>query len=262
MKTQRRLAEILKVMMSETPLDEISVSSLAAKAGINRKTFYYHFHDVYDLLTLVFLSEKVEKINKIVVATDDKRIVECCKKYDIPTILTSSEHRTAANRLQEVSQKIEADFYLQINGDEPLIQYELLSIAIPNEVPQDVEFGTNIITKMTSPVEVMDNSNIKVVFDDKLKALYMSRTPIPYPFKSLNYEYYKHVGIIGYNKKMLDFYANSKPGKFELIEGIDTLRFLDYGKTLQFIIADNVKTLSVDTEKDLEKVINIIKENL
>jgi hypothetical protein len=64
MKTQRRLAEILKVMMSETPLDEISVSSLAAKAGINRKTFYYHFHDVYDLLTLVFLSEKVEKINK------------------------------------------------------------------------------------------------------------------------------------------------------------------------------------------------------
>lgn len=64
MKTQRRLAEILKSMMSEIPLDEISVSSLTAKAGINRKTFYYHFHDVYDLLTLVFLNEKIDKITK------------------------------------------------------------------------------------------------------------------------------------------------------------------------------------------------------
>lgn len=64
MKTQRRLAENLKVMMTDTPLEEISVANLAAKAGINRKTFYYHFHDVYDLLTLVFLNEKVDRISK------------------------------------------------------------------------------------------------------------------------------------------------------------------------------------------------------
>ena len=202
---------------------------------------------------------KADKIDKIVVATDDNRIVECCEKFGIPSIMTGA-HNTAANRIQEVSQSISANFYLQVNGDEPLIQYNLLTMAVPNNIPQDIEFGTNIITKMTNPVEVMDNSNIKVVFDDKLKALYMSRTPIPYPFKSLNYEYYKHVGIIGYNKKMLDFYANSNPGKFELIEGIDTLRFLDYGKTLQFIIAKNVKSLSVDTQKDLDYVIEIIKQ--
>ena len=202
-----------------------------------------------------------EKINQIIVATDDKRIVECCDKFEIPSFMTG-EHSTAASRLQEVSQSIDADFYLQVNGDEPLIQYELLTMAVPYEVPQDVEFGTNIITKMTNPVEVMDNSNIKVVFDNNLKALYMSRTPIPYPFKSINYEYYKHIGIIGYNKKMLDFYVNSNPGKFEIIEGIDTLRFLDYGKTLQFIIAENVKSLSVDTQKDLDYVTNIIKEGI
>ena len=202
--------------------------------------------------------KKAEKINQIVVATDDKRIVDCCDNYEIPSVMTGT-HNTAANRIQEVSKTIEADFYLQVNGDEPLIQYELLTMAVPEEIPQDVEFGTNIITKMSNPVEVMDNSNIKVVFDENLKALYMSRTPVPYPFKSINYEYYKHVGIIGYNKKMLDFYANSKPGRFEVIEGIDTLRFLDYGKTLQFVIAENVKSLSVDTQKDLEYVTEIIK---
>ena len=78
MKTQRRLAEILKTMMAETPLDEISVSSLAAKAGINRKTFYYHFHDVYDLLTLVFLSEKIDRITK---ATNPQEVFDLIYTY-------------------------------------------------------------------------------------------------------------------------------------------------------------------------------------
>lgn len=64
MKTQRRLAEALKTMMAETPLEEISVTLLSKKCGINRQTFYYHFHDVYDLLTLVFLNEKLEKVEK------------------------------------------------------------------------------------------------------------------------------------------------------------------------------------------------------
>ena len=64
MKTQRRLAEALKTMMAVMPIDDISVTSLAKRCGINRQTFYYHFHDVYDLLTLVFLNEKIEKFEK------------------------------------------------------------------------------------------------------------------------------------------------------------------------------------------------------
>lgn len=64
MKTQRRLAETLKDMMATTPIDSISVTTLSKKCGINRQTFYYHFHDVYDLLTLVFLNEKLEKLDK------------------------------------------------------------------------------------------------------------------------------------------------------------------------------------------------------
>lgn len=196
----------------------------------------------------------VKKIDDIYVATDDKRISEVCTKHNMNYIMTSSEHVTAANRLKEVSDKIEADFYLQINGDEPLIDIKAVEAAIVAEIPSDIEFGTNIITEIKNPAHVLDPSNIKVVFDDKCKALYMSRTPIPFPFKSIDYKYYKHVGIIGYNKKMLDFYANSIPGKFEKIEGIDTLRFLDYGKTLQFVMVDSCKSLSVDTEKDLEYV--------
>ena len=143
--------------------------------------------------------------------------------------MTKSTHQTAANRLQEVSNTVKADFYLQINGDEPLIDTGAIQAAIPESVPQDIEFGTNIITKIHNPALALDPSNIKVTFDNEMNALYMSRTPIPYPFKSINFDYYKHVGIIGYNKKMLDFYANSVPGR-----------------------------LSVDTEQDLEEVRKLI----
>lgn len=61
MKTEHKLADTLKILMAEMPLDEISVTTLAEKCGVNRKTFYYHFHDIYDLLTLVFLDEKMPK---------------------------------------------------------------------------------------------------------------------------------------------------------------------------------------------------------
>lgn len=202
----------------------------------------------------------VKKLDEVYVATDDSRIEKVCKENGIPVVMTSTDHRAAAHRLQEVSETIKADFYIQLNGDEPLINTDAIEAAIPDEVPQDREFGTNVITEMEDPAQVMDASNIKMVFDENMNALYMSRTPIPYPFKAIDFKYYKHVGIIGYNKKMLDFYKKSDPGRFELIEGIDTLRFLDYGKQLKLSLVSGCHSLSVDTEKDLEMVIKMIKE--
>lgn len=202
---------------------------------------------------------QVKKFSNVYVATDDARIEELCRIHRIPVVMTKSSHRTAAHRLQEVSESINADFYVQLNGDEPLISIEAIEACIPDTVPQDIEFGTNVISPLTNPTHVMDPSNIKMVFDSEFRACYMSRTPIPYPFKAIDFIYYKHVGIIGYNKKMLDFYKNSQPGRFERIEGIDTLRFIDYGKFLKLSIVENCNSLSVDTEKDLEFVRNIFQ---
>ena len=168
--------------------------------------------------------------------------------------MTADTHRCAAERLAEASDQIRADFYVQINGDEPLIFPDNIDAAVPDSVPEEGEYGTNIITEMKDPAEVLDPSNIKVVFDETFRALYMSRSPVPCPFLSIDFPYYKHVGIIGYNKPMLDFYRDSQPGRFEKIEGIDTLRFLDYGKYLRFIRVEKTESLSVDTAKDLERV--------
>ena len=78
MKTEHRLAEALKEMMSEMSLDDISVTLLVKKCRVNRQTFYYHFHDIYDLLTLVFLDEHIDDIDEV---KDVKRMVKCLFKY-------------------------------------------------------------------------------------------------------------------------------------------------------------------------------------
>lgn len=214
------------------------------------------------MLWWVFENAKMaKKITELVVATDDERIARMCSQYGFPFVMTSNAHQTAANRMQEVSESRTADFYVGINGDEPLLPIEAIDAVVPDYVEQDHPFGTNIITKMYNPVEVNDMANIKVVFDCDFNALYMSRSPIPAPFKTLDYQYYKHVGVLGYNKLMLDFYRDSVPGRFECIEGIDTMRFLDYGKKLKFIEISECNSLSVDTPKDIEKVCEIFKKN-
>ena len=119
-------------------------------------------------------AQKAHKLNEVIVATDDKRIEDVCKEYNMNVIMTSPDNRTTANRMYEVSNSIDADFYITINGDEPMIDPAAIDAAIPDEVPQDVEYGTNTICVMTDPIDVMDASNIKVVFNDRKEALYMS----------------------------------------------------------------------------------------
>lgn len=204
-------------------------------------------------------AKQARRLDEVWVAADDERIRKACSLLGIPVVMTSSRHRTAAERLQEASEKIKADFYVQINGDEPLIEPAHIDAAVPDRITGEEEFGTNIITEVKSGAQLLHSSNIKVVFDSRFRALYMSRLPVPYPFSSIEFSYYKHVGIIGYNKKMLDFYKNSTPGRLEQIEGIDTMRFLDYGKYLQFIPVEKGDSLSVDTREDLQWIRKVIK---
>lgn len=205
---------------------------------------------------------KADKLDEVIVAIDDNRVAEVLDEYQIPYVMTRNDHPTAANRICEVAEKVAGDYYLQLNGDEPLMNENIINAVVPDNIPENIPFGTNIITKMKNPTEVNDVSNIKMVFDKDHNALYMSRTAIPFPSKSISYAYYKHIGIIGYNRKMLEIYSTTKPGRLEKIEGIDTLRFLDYGAELKLIEVPNCNSLSVDTQMDLERVREIISERI
>ncbi len=198
-------------------------------------------------------------IDAVYVATDSEKIRETCADYKIACLLTSDKHPTSTQRLYEVAQKIPADVYICVNGDEPLIDPKTVEQIIPS--PDKPFFAANLMTKIDSPVQAMDDTNIKVVTDTDGNALFMSRSPIPHPKSSIHFDYYKHLGVLAYSKAALQFFAETPKGQVESIEDINELRFIEHGKKLKMIPVQ-AQTLSVDTPKDLDYVRRVIKEKL
>lgn len=200
-----------------------------------------------------------EKIDAVYVATDNGQIQQVCTQYGINSVMTSPLHRSSTERLYEVAQTIAADVYVCVNGDEPLIEPATVQQVIPRE--GTAFFACNLMTKIHNPVEAVDDTNIKVVTDEAGYALFMSRSPIPHPKSSVDYSYYKHLGVLAYSLEALRFFAQTSRGPLEAIEDINELRFIEHGKKLQMIPVE-AHTLSVDTPKDLDFVRGIIQKKL
>ena len=204
--------------------------------------------------------KKSKKTNEIYVATDDNRIKKVCDEYGMNFIMTSSEHAEHISRIWEVSNSIKADYYICVNGDEPLIDYKNIDRIIPKKT-NEVEYFRGAFRKLTDPSETIDSANIKLVLADDGRCIYMSRTPIPYPKNNLLFNYNKYVGIECFTKKGLDMFHNTSMGLIEKTEDIDHIRFLENNKSIYFKEVKS-SSISVDTKKDLEKVRLIMKEKL
>ena len=204
--------------------------------------------------------KKVKSLTKVCVATDSSKIVKVCQDNNIDVIMTDSNHKNHISRLQEVSEVYKADFYLCVNGDEPLIDSKTIAQVVEKAIKNDCCM-TGAYRELTDPVETIDAGNIKVITKTNGDVIYMSRMPIPFPKASLLFKYKKYVGIEVFTKSALDFFAKTSMGVLEKIEDIDHLRFIENGITLNFVEIES-DSISVDTLKDLEKVQNIIKKNL
>ena len=215
----------------------------------------------YPMIAWVYGQVKqVKGIDEVLVATDDDRIELTCKKFGIKVVMTRNDHITSTTRVWEVSEKVDSDLYIVINGDEPLIDPKVIEKIIPSKMPEKNSiYVANLMSKISKPSEVVDFTNIKVITDKKGNAMFFSRSPIPYPKGNLNYDYYKHVGVLIYNKKALNFFKNTKRGPIEIIEDVNEIRFLENGEKIKMIKV-NSHSLSVDTKKDLEQVKQLIKE--
>lgn len=200
-------------------------------------------------------ASKVEEFDQVVVATDDQRIADLCEQYDMNYVMTG-EHSTHIARIHEVSTKIDADYYVNINGDEPLIEKDTIQAIIPKEASdQPKVFG--LMKTLRDPVELIDPTNIKVAANKDGIALYISRAPIPHPYKTILFEYKKAIGVECWNKAALELFVNSEPGVMEQIEDLVALRFFENGVPMHYTLVES-NSLSVDTPKDLEKVRKLI----
>lgn len=203
---------------------------------------------------------RVREFCDVVIATDDERISSKCEELNMKCAMTSNDLPEHISRVYEVSEKIQADYYMCINGDEPLISPECIRAVLP-QMEDANYFYRGAIRKLTDPAETIDFSNIKVVVSKDGSGIYMSRSPIPYPRGTLLFPYYKYVGVECFTKEGLNFFVNTEQGALERIEDIDHLRFIENRKPVFFVEVEST-SISVDTPKDLEKVRKIIQERL
>ena len=185
------------------------------------------------------------KLDDVLIATDDDRIAEACKKYDMKYLMTSPDHDTPTGRIWEVSTVEDADLYLQLMGDEPLVNPAAFDLILPSALPADPYYVAVLTNVMEHPADVIDFSNQKVV--------------IPYPKGTLDFEYEKVTGIQLYSKQALKFYHDTPKSILEKAEENDMMRFIENGHKVHAIVSP-YKTVSVDTPKDLALVNEILKE--
>lgn len=201
---------------------------------------------------------KSKKFQDIIVATDDNRIVDVCKSKKMNYILTDENHPNHISRVWEISNIVSADYYICVNGDEPLLDYKNVESIIPKKIG-DVKYFLGAYRYLTDPVETMDTANIKVITDKNDRGIYLSRNVVPFPKNSIMFKYKKYVGIECFTKEGLDIFQKNTKGFLENIEDIDHLRFIENGYEIYFKEIDS-NSISVDTIKDLEKVRKIFKK--
>lgn len=206
-------------------------------------------------------AKKVKEFDDIYIAADDERIKKECEKFGAKVIMTSNKCSCLIDRLYEVSRVVDADYYISVNGDEPILESEVMALVLPKKEDNSRPIVRGLAREFTNPAEVIDPGNMKMAIGRGGYCLYRSRSPIPYPQTTTDFTYKKYVGVELFNKKALDFYVSTEPTELEKIEDIGALRFLEYGIPIHYSIVQS-QSLSVDTFKDLEHIRKIISEKI
>lgn len=195
----------------------------------------------------------VKRLNEVIVATDDERIEEVCRKYKIPVIMTSKDHKNGSERLSEVAKKTDGDVYVTIQGDEPLLEPKTIEKVLDTLFSEpDIPCAT-LKTAYHNPVDVINGTTPKVVTDIKGDILLFTRSAIPYPKAALDYIIYKPIGVYAFKREMLLKYGELEMGPLEKAEEIELLRLVEHGYKIRISEVES-ETIAVDTFKDLERV--------
>lgn len=214
-----------------------------------------------ELLVHVYeMAKKVKEFSEVYVATDDERIRLLCEKKGIKTIMTSTECSSGTDRICEALTNIEADYVINIQGDEPLFEPENISKIIKYHIANKTVDVINVMTKIYDNSEVMNNSVVKVAHNNDNDLIYLSRSPVPGSKDSSNRIYYKHCGVYGLTREALVFFGNQDKGRIEKIEDIEMFRFIENGKIVK-IIEIETESIGVDTPEDVRAVEAKMKRN-
>lgn len=215
------------------------------------------------LLSYVYERAMLSDASKVYIATDDKRIAELCTKINAPVVMTSVSHSSGTSRIYEAAQKLNTPMQtiiVNIQGDEPLLAEKNIN-QLANLLAANPEFD---MASLTAPItnfqEMTDPNCVKVLSDVNGKAIYFSRSSIPFMVNkqdlSISAITQRHLGIYAYKKSFLRKYNLWQACAYEKLEKLEQLRAIYYGASIILEQAVAIPPPGVDTPQDLEKLEN------
>ena len=203
-----------------------------------------------------------QRIDHVYIATCDQEINEVAEGFGAEVIMTSDRHERCTDRIAEACLKLidagkNFDIVLNIQGDEPLLHPNALDLIMKPFIEEDGIDCVNLIETLEDEQDMLDQNNVKVIFDQKGFALYFSRLPIP---NGLQNKHYKQLGAYGLSKNAVIKYNEMEQTPLEIAESDDMLRFVENAIPVKVVLSP-YKTIGVDTPDDHKKVIQLMEKD-
>jgi 3-deoxy-manno-octulosonate cytidylyltransferase (CMP-KDO synthetase) len=203
--------------------------------------------------------KKSESLSDVIVATDDERIEKHVRSFGGKVVMTATSHQSGTDRCAEVVHKYDGlcDAVINIQGDEPFIdptQIDALAFVF-NELHTQI---ATLIKPLKDEADIKNPNIVKVTKNKDHRAIYFSRSPIPYrrnPEATITY--YKHIGIYGYRKEVLAEITQLPLGGLEQAENLEQLRWIENGYNIT-LAETSIENIAIDTPDDLKKVLSLI----
>lgn len=202
-------------------------------------------------------SSKSKLIDKVIVATDEKRIFDLVNNFGGNAVMTSKKHLSGTDRIAEVAKKIRCSIVVNIQGDEPFINPSVIDLAIKPLIKNKSINVSTLAFRFIDKDDLADRNKVKVIFDKNNFAIYFSRNVIPsVPANSdfSKFGFYKHIGLYVYRKNFLLKFLKMKKSSLEKAEMLEQLRILENGEKIKVVLT-NKDSVSIDTMEDF-KLIN------
>ncbi len=192
-------------------------------------------------------------VDRVIVATDDERIARVVEADGGEAMMTPSDLPSGGDRVAWVSRRVPSRFVLNVQGDDPLIGADMIGPLLA-ALKSDTDTRLALLVKRIERDSEVDDPNIvKVVFDARARALYFSRSPIPYPRSRANAAWYKHIGPYAWRRDFLLDFSGWEQTPLETTESLEMLRVLERGYTIR-AVASPRDTIEIDTPDDLKRI--------
>jgi 3-deoxy-manno-octulosonate cytidylyltransferase (CMP-KDO synthetase) len=207
-------------------------------------------------------SKLAGRASRVIVATDDERIVKAVESFGGSARMTRPDHRTGTERVAEVAAHEKGDIFVNVQGDEPLLDPVSVDTAIEALLEEPAASIATVATLIKTPADIMDPNVVKTVLDFDNNGLYFSRAPIPWvrdTASKIQVRHLKHLGLYVFQRDALLEYPTLPQGELERIEQLEQLRWLENGWKIRVAEVEH-DAVSVDVPEDVARVAKLLQK--